>query len=225
MKPLLEGADATEIKKLFGAKLKHEIRIVFFTSRKKGCQYCNETAQLLGEISELSQEKKIKLQVLDLEDNPERAEELRISSVPATVILSSNGSPLFYFGMPSGYQLKCLIEDILDASEGTTDLPEEVKKLVKSITKPVNLKIFVTPACPYSPSVVHAAHQFAIENRLIRAEMIESLEFPDLTEKYKVAGVPKTIINDSLSLEGMSSKEVLAKRISEASRNLPMRQF
>lgn len=223
MKPLIEDIDSLEIKKLFGARLKHEVKILFFTSRKS-CQFCKETEQLLREISELSHDRKIKLEVIDLEKSNEKAKELEVSSVPATVILSNNGSRLFYFGMPSGYQLKCLIEDILDASEGSTDLSERVKERIKSISKPVNLKVFVTPACPYSPSVVRTAHRFAIENKLIRAEMIESLEFQNLTKRYKVAGVPKTIINDNLSFDGLLSEEEFAKRISEASRNLPMRQ-
>jgi glutaredoxin-like protein len=225
LKPLLETVDALEIKKLFSARLTREVRIAFFASKKKSCQYCKETEQLLREISELSQDKKIILEVLDLEDSHDMAEELEVSLVPATVILSNNGSRLFYFGMPSGYQLKSLIEDILDASQGTTNLPQRVKERINSISQPVNLKIFVTPACPYSPSVVHTAHRFAIENKLIRAEMIESLEFHDLTEKYGVVGVPKIIINDSLAFEGVSSEEEFAKRIGEASRSLPMRQL
>ena len=225
MKPLLEDVDALEIKNLFGAKLRQEVGIVFFSSRRKNCQYCKETEQLLREISELSQDKKIKLEVLDLENDQQRADELGVSLVPATVILSNSGSHLFYLGMPSGYQLKCLIEDVLDASDGTANLSQQVKGLLKSINKPVNLKIFVTPACPYSPNVVRTAHRFAIENKLIRAEMIESLEFPDLTEKYSIVGVPKIIIDDNLGFEGVLSEEEFATRISEASRSLPMRQL
>jgi thiol-disulfide isomerase/thioredoxin len=46
------------------------------------------------------------------------------------------------------------------------------------------------------------AHQFAFENQLIRADMIESSEFPQLVGKYQVMAVPKVVINDAASFEG-----------------------
>ena len=40
------------------------------------------------------------------------------------------------------------------------------------------------------------AHQFAIENPMVQAEMIEAMEFSDLSERHNVSGVPQTTIND-----------------------------
>jgi len=159
----------------------------------------------------------MKVDVLDFDQNKKLANELNVTLTPATVILSNNGAKLYYFGMPGGYQLKCLIEDIVDASEGTTDLHPKVRERIKKIDKPVDIKVFVTPSCPYSPIVVRAAHRFAIENQNIRAQMIESMEFGELTEKYKVMGVPKTIINDSTQFDGTLNDELFAQKVIEAS--------
>ena len=41
-----------------------------------------------------------------------------------------------------------------------------------------------------------------MENELIRADCIESTEFPDLAGKYRVYAVPKTVINEVASIEG-----------------------
>lgn len=46
------------------------------------------------------------------------------------------------------------------------------------------------------------AHQLAIESDLVRADMVESAEFPHLTNKYEVMAVPKTVINERVSFEG-----------------------
>lgn len=46
------------------------------------------------------------------------------------------------------------------------------------------------------------AHRFAIENEFIRADCIESSEFSELAGKYSVYAVPKTIINEQISIEG-----------------------
>ncbi len=42
----------------------------------------------------------------------------------------------------------------------------------------------------------------AIENPFIRADMIEAQEFPDLSQRYSVFGVPLTVANEKVRLEG-----------------------
>jgi glutaredoxin-like protein len=209
---LLHDNDSSLIKKLFDSKLKREVKVLLFT-REKGCAHCKDAEQLLKEISALSSN--MKVDVLDIEQNRALADGLNVTLTPATVILSNNGAKLFYFGLPGGYQSKCLIEDIVDASEGTTDLNAKVREKIKKIDKPVDIKVFVTPSCPYSPIVVRAAHRFAIENQIIYAQMIESLEFRELTERYRVMGVPKTFINDSVQFDGTLNDELFAQKVSE----------
>ncbi len=41
------------------------------------------------------------------------------------------------------------------------------------------------------------AHQLAMENPLIQAEMIEANEFYEVALRYNVGGVPQTNINDN----------------------------
>jgi hypothetical protein len=40
------------------------------------------------------------------------------------------------------------------------------------------------------------AHQMALESPMVQAEMVEAMEFPDLSERHRVSGVPQTTIND-----------------------------
>jgi hypothetical protein len=49
---------------------------------------------------------------------------------------------------------------------------------------------------------VRLAHKLAIESDLVRADMVESAEFPQLTNKYAVMAVPKTVVNERVSFEG-----------------------
>jgi hypothetical protein len=42
----------------------------------------------------------------------------------------------------------------------------------------------------------------AIENELIRADMIEATEFPELSQRYSVYGVPLTVANETVRFEG-----------------------
>jgi len=40
------------------------------------------------------------------------------------------------------------------------------------------------------------AHQMALESPMVQAEMVEAMEFPDLSNRHHVSGVPQTTIND-----------------------------
>ena len=42
----------------------------------------------------------------------------------------------------------------------------------------------------------------AVESPLIRATCVEATEFMDLSRRYQVTGVPKTVVNDSIEIMG-----------------------
>ena len=69
--------------------------------------------------------------------------------------------------------------------------------------------------------MVSLAHQFAMENDNIKADMIEVNEFPQLAIKYNVMGVPKTVINESIELLGMQPEEEFVRQIQAATKPSP----
>ena len=58
-----------------------------------------------------------------------------------------------------------------------------------------------------------AAHRLALENRNIRADMVESSTFVPLSVKHQVQSVPMTVINDSQKLVGAHPLEKLVEVI------------
>ena len=60
---------------------------------------------------------------------------------------------------------------------------------------PVRMQAFVTPSCPYCPRAVLTGYRFALENPNILAEGVEASEFPILSNKYGIQGVPDTVID------------------------------
>lgn len=87
-------------------------------------------------------------------------------------------------------------------SSGRTNLDPQLEELVKQIKVPVHLEVMVTLTCQYCPEMVRVAHEFAFLNENIRADMVESAEFPELTKKYQVTGVPRTVINGRETFDG-----------------------
>ncbi len=51
----------------------------------------------------------------------------------------------------------------------------------------------------------------AFANPLITASSIEATEFMDLTRRYRVTGVPKTIVNESVEILGALPEEMFVR--------------
>jgi predicted DsbA family dithiol-disulfide isomerase len=60
------------------------------------------------------------------------------------------------------------------------------------------------------------AHQMALESDMVEAEMVEAMEFVDLSDQYGVTGVPHTVINEGAGeLIGAVPEAVLLDKIRE----------
>jgi len=101
-----------------------------------------------------------------------------------------------YAGIPSGHEFSSLINEIILVSGRDSNLNKETREYLSTINQPVLMQVFVTPTCPYCPRSVILAHQMALESPWIEAEMIEAMEFPELSNRHNVSGVPQTTIND-----------------------------
>jgi glutaredoxin-like protein len=192
--------------------LKKRVKLILFT-QELDCQYCKDTHQLLKELSGTSD--KIELEVKNLILDKNDAEKYNIDKTPAIVMLDEEGKDygIKFYGIPSGYEFSSLFEDILLLGTGEHGLPDKVVEQVKSIKNPVHLQIFVTPTCPYCPQAVITAHMFSYLNDNIQADMVEASEFPQLSYKYNVRGVPRTIINEDDFIEGAAPVDMVLNKI------------
>ncbi|APF20645.1 protein disulfide oxidoreductase [Caldithrix abyssi] len=195
---LLQEKDKEYIRNLF-SNLENEVTISNFTQEIE-CQYCRETREILEELAELSD--KIKLNVYNFVTDKEIAEKYAVDKIPATVIEGKEDYGIRYYGIPSGYEFSSIIEDIVDVSKGDSGLSPESRELLKQIDAPLRLQVFVTPTCPYCPRAVRLAHKMAIENPYIVADMVEATEFPHLSMRYNVRGVPRTVVGEDHAIEG-----------------------
>jgi hypothetical protein len=53
------------------------------------------------------------------------------------------------------------------------------------------------------------AHQLAVESDFITGDMVEVVEFPHLGAKYQVMGVPRTVIAETVHIEGAVPEPML----------------
>lgn len=60
------------------------------------------------------------------------------------------------------------------------------------------------------------AHQFAIESDRVVAEAVEATEFPHLAQRYAVMGVPRTIVNDHVGIDGAQPEGLFLENVMTA---------
>jgi len=202
------------IKKQF-EKLEGDVELIVFTQELE-CQFCKETRELALEVGALSP--KIKTKIYDFVKDGDMDLKYNIKKIPAIAIVGKRDYGIRYYGVPAGYEFPVIVEDIIDASRGTTLLSDNIKKKLAEIKKPVHIQVFVSPTCPFCPRVARMAHQFAIENSFIKADVIEMTEFPYLVQRYSVMSVPHAVINEDTSFIGMQPPEAFIDMINIALR-------
>ena len=216
MEKLLNSEIEEQIRQVF-QEVKEPVVVLFFGSTKERCDYCKDAQQMLEELSALSD--KIELQVYDLEENSAIAEKYRVTMAPGIVMTRKQGDELIdygvrFAGIPAGHEFTSLVRSFLLVSSGDSGLKPATRKFLETLKKPVHLQVFVTPTCPYCPQAVMMAHQMAVESPLVEAVMVEAMEFPELSTRYGVGGVPHTVINyDAESLVGAAPETMLVEKI------------
>ena len=198
------------LKNDFKEKLIDPVKIVMFTQEFE-CRYCSDTRKLAQEIASLND--KITTEVHDFVVDAAKAKEYGIDKIPALAIIGKKDYGVRIYGIPYGYELQTLIEAIVNVSKGKTDLSDKTKQILSDVKLPVHIQVFVTLTCPHCPAAAAVAHKLAIESDMVKADVIESSEFPDLAMKYNVIGVPKIIINETVEFVGAFNEDLFAEHV------------
>lgn len=197
--------------------LEGPVKLIVFT-QKMECQFCEETRELIETVTALDE--RLSMQTYDLVDDQAMVEHYDIDKIPAVVLVRGGEIEedygIRFYGIPSGYEFSTLIQDIVMVSRGDSGLSEQTKGQLAQLGEGVHLQVFVTPTCPYCPQAVHLAHQMAMASSKVKADMVEAIEFPHLSHKYNVMGVPRTVINETEFVEGAAPERMLISRIMEA---------
>jgi glutaredoxin-like protein len=203
--------NAKKIKE-FLKQMKNKVEIVYFTQEFE-CNLCQQTHEFLKEFDQFSA--KIKLTVLDFEKDAQRAAEMGVEKIPAIVLLDANGqnTGVRFYGLPGGYEINSFLKALVEASGKLTEYEKEIEKAIKAINKDIHIQIMVALTCPHCPAAVSTAHSIALRNPRISADMVDGNVFADLTQKYKVTGVPKIIINEKQELVGNQPVEKFLEEI------------
>jgi glutaredoxin-like protein len=199
--PLLSEQDRETVRTHLSAIVR-PVTMLFFTQTFGAPETVVVARQVLDEIVSLSDQ--VTLEEVNFVLDQDRAALYGIEHIPAVVLLAGGeDTRIRFLGASSGYEFMSLVEALILAGTGDSGLSPTTRALIaEHVAAPTHIQVFVTPTCPHCPRAVTLAHRMAVESPHIQATCVEATEFMDLTRKYRVTGVPKTIVNDAVEIFG-----------------------
>ena len=127
--------------------LKEPVQVLFFGTKEE-CQFCEETLQLVTEVTNLSD--LLDVSVFDVDEDKAVAENYNVELTPSLVIAGEGDDGpidfgIRYAGIPSGYEFSALIQDLLMVSGRDSGLQKNTRDFLAELTEPVHLRVFATP--------------------------------------------------------------------------------
>jgi glutaredoxin-like protein len=211
---LLSEANQDKLRQDFSA-MPRRVKLLFFT-QTFGCDTCTQVRQILDALAGTTD--KVVVEDANVVLEPEKAKGYGIDRAPSIVVLGidEQGADLDYgirfLGTPSGYEFVSLVEAVRLAGGIAPTLSDTSLRRLAAIDRPVTIRVFTTPTCAYCPAAVGLAYEMAVASPLVTAIAVEAAEFPDLAARYRVTGVPKTVVDDTVEILGALPEEDFVAR-------------
>jgi glutaredoxin-like protein len=172
------------------------INVYYDDSEDELKDFVEFTKNFFTELSEITPKIKVHLKKAKVGDKTEIG--LPIRSNPSFTIGEDKGYKILFSGSPLGYEASQVVETIIAVSNNRHEIDEDLANELESMSKEVNVKVFVTPTCPYCPASAFLANRIAIASKgKVTSEVIEANENPEIAMEWGIESVPTQIINDS----------------------------
>ncbi len=208
-KKILISENSRKILKEDFSQLKEPVNIIVFYDDKENKPFNEFSRELLKELSEISDKIRPRFEQI----GGELSGKYKVSRTP-TLLIDPEKYHIRITGAPAGEETRTLMISLLMASTGGTILSDEGRKRLTELKEPRDIKVFVSPTCPYCPQQAALAVAAAIEKPdLVSVEIIEIFENRDLAVQYDALSVPQTFIDDHLVGLGLQPEEVFVEEI------------
>jgi thioredoxin reductase (NADPH) len=185
------------------------VAVLVFTDEKENQPFSEFSVNLLGELSEITAKISPKFEKI----GGELSKKYGVSR-PPTLLIQPDKYNIRLVGAPSGEELRTLMISILMASTGKTILTDAARQRLAELKDRRNVKVFVSPTCPYCPNQAAMAVAAAIERPgLVTAEIIEIFENKEIAAQFNAVSVPQTFIDDQLVGLGLQPEEAFVEQI------------
>ncbi|HEY7292400.1 MAG TPA: hypothetical protein VH583_21355 [Vicinamibacterales bacterium] len=146
---LLSPTDQQRLRDAFAAMTRN-VRVLFFT-QTFGCDTCDETRRILDELPPLTD--RVSIEEVNLVLDKEKAAPYGVDRAPSLAIAHEDAadpavfkdSRIRFLGAPSGYEFVSLVQAIILAGGGESQLTDDSRKRLAAVDKPLTIQVFTTP--------------------------------------------------------------------------------
>jgi thioredoxin reductase (NADPH) len=185
-------------------QLPNDIPLYLFTARGHEDVFTQANRQVIRAFRELTN--KINLREYDLDH--ELAKKWNVTSSP-TLLIAPERYSIRWLGAPMGEEARTFLETLILVGSGKSNLSDQSVNVIKKIDSPRDIKVFVSPTCPYCPQEAVNAVKAAVEMpETISLEIIDIQCEPELANQYAAQSVPQAFANDVLIGQGAQPEEV-----------------
>lgn len=191
------------VKNLF-KNITNDISLVLFTAPGINEAFNDANRQLIRGFREFTP--RIELREFDI--GHKEAKKRNIEYTP-TLLINPDQYNIRWYGGPMGEEAKTFAEAIMMAGYGDAGLGNEGKKVLERIKGTRDIKVFVSPTCPYCPQqAVNALKAAMARPDIISLEIIDIQANQKLAAKYGAQSVPQVYANEKLIAMGAQPEEL-----------------
>jgi len=185
-------------------QLPNDINLYLFSAKGHEDAFTHANRQVIRAFRELSA--KITLKEYDLEH--ELARKWNVNSSP-TLLIAPEQYSIRWLGAPMGEEARTFLETLIRVGMGKSQLSDQSVNVIKKIDSPRNVKVFVSPTCPYCPQQAVNGVKAAIEMpEFVSLELIDIQSEPEIATQYGAQSVPQAFANDVLIGQGAQTEEL-----------------
>lgn len=185
-------------------QLPNDIILYLFTAKGHEDAFTQANRQVIRAFRELSA--KITLREYDLDH--ELARKWNVNSSP-TLLIAPEQYSIRWLGAPMGEEARTFLETLILVGLGKSQLSDQSVNVIKKIDSPRNVKVFVSPTCPYCPQeAVNAVKAAIAMPEYVSLEIIDIQCEPEIANQYGALSVPQAFANDVLIGQGAQPEEV-----------------
>ena len=192
-----------ELKQVFD-KMPEEIPVYLFAQPGKNDVFSDAARQAIRYFRQLTH--KIIFHEFDLDHD--QAKKWNIVNSP-TILIDPAHYNIRWLGAPIGEESRIFIETLIFVGYKKTGIGQQALNVLNQIKDRRDIKLFVSPSCPYCPQQAINALKAAVEKPdLISLEIIDIQANPEIARGYDAQSVPQTFANEILVAMGAQQEEL-----------------
>jgi thioredoxin reductase (NADPH) len=193
--------------------LSYPVSIHLFSLKKTNEAYVQAAREFLDALSRLSQN--IVFDEHSIDSEPEMATEFGVSFSP-TLVFEPQQFHITWRGAPVGEEAKTFVQALLLLGNRHSSISQESQKILSGLQEPRQIKVFVSPSCPYCPQQAVNALKAAVHAPdLVSLEIIDVQADEEQARRYDAQSTPMAFANEVLIGLGAQSEEVFMASLVE----------